>query len=70
MASDSMNFAGRGSGPEPTKYDKARHEEMRLRPNGMYGIPKFFVQGFAPNRWCDCGCDRLKVWCPRNEKSK
>lgn len=31
----------RGGGPEATKYDQMRHESMRLRPLGMYGIPKF-----------------------------
>lgn len=37
MGADSI---ARGSGPEPTKYDKMRHESMRLRPLGLYGIPK------------------------------
>lgn len=31
------------SGPESTLYDKQRHESMRLRSNGMYGIPKLFL---------------------------
>lgn len=26
--------------PENTKYDRMRHESMKLRPNGMYGVPK------------------------------
>lgn len=30
-----------GKRPEPTAYDTRRHESMRLRPNGLYGIPKF-----------------------------
>ncbi len=57
-------------GPEPTLRDRVRHEEMRLKPHGMYGIQKFFVNGLAPSRWCDCGCDRLKVWCPKNESNQ
>jgi len=63
MASHSIN----NPGPEPTKYDQQRHENMRLRNNGDYGKAKFFVSGFAPNRWCDCGCGKLKVWCPNAE---
>ena len=30
----------RGGGPENTLYDRQRHERMRLRPMGMYGILK------------------------------
>lgn len=30
-----------GKRPENTPYDKMRHESMRLRPNGLYGVPKF-----------------------------
>lgn len=57
-------------GPEPSAYDEQRHENMRLRSNGLYGIPKFFVSGFAPSKFCLCGCNRLKAWCPRNETNK
>ena len=56
------------SGPENTEYDKQRHEKMRLRPNGMYGITKFFVDGFAPSRYCDCGCGKSKYWCPNRAR--
>lgn len=27
----------RGGGPEPTAFDRRRHEKMRLRPIGSYG---------------------------------
>jgi len=57
-------------GPEPAAYDRVRHEKMHLKSNGMYGIPKFFVNGSAPSRWCDCGCDKLKVWCPNAKKEE
>ncbi len=50
-------------GPESTQYDKARHEEMRLRPNGMYGRLKFFVHGFAPPKPVCDKCDRLVSIC-------
>ena len=66
MASDSL---ARGSGPENTMYDKDRHESMVLKKNGMYGIPKFFVNGFRESPWCGCGCGYRKVWCP-NENHK
>ena len=72
MAAISVGGAAHSSinpGPEPTSYDRMRHESMRLRQNGLYGIPKFFVNGSAPSRWCGCGCDRLRVWCP-NASSK
>ena len=50
-------------GPEKTEYDRMRHESMRLRRNGLYGIPKIFVNGFKePKEVCKV-CDRLKVWC-------
>jgi hypothetical protein len=65
-ASHSIN----NPGPESTAYDKMRREKMRLRPNGMYGIPKFFISGSAPSRDCDCGCGKLKVWCPNRESNK
>lgn len=32
-------------GPEKSKYDQVRHESMRLKANGTYGIPKFFLKG-------------------------
>lgn len=56
-------------GPEPTSYDRNRHESMKLRQNGMYGIPKIFMAGLAkPKPRCvDCG--RLVYWCDC-EKSK
>ncbi len=66
MASHSIN----NPGPEQSQYDESRHEKMVLRSNGMYGIQKFFVCGFAPDRWCGCGCGKLKVWCPRNESNQ
>ncbi len=66
MASHSIN----NPGPEPSYYDNTRHEKMVLRSNGMYGIQKFFVDGFKEDRWCQCGCDKLKVWCPKNENNK
>lgn len=40
MGSDQI---ARGGGPENTSYDKMRHESMRLRPHGMYGIIKIGV---------------------------
>jgi len=48
-------------GPENTSYDKARHEQMRLRsPNyGNY----FLTQGSRPPKEVCSICDRLKVWC-------
>lgn len=33
----------RGGGPENTAYDRMRHESMKLKPMGMYGIPKSFL---------------------------
>lgn len=30
-------------GPEKTKYDEMRHDTMKLRRNGLYGIPKIFM---------------------------
>ena len=57
-------------GPEPTAYDQHRHDDFRLRRNGLYGIPKFFVNGFAPERWCDCGCGKLKVWHADDQKPR
>jgi hypothetical protein len=64
MASHSIN----NSGPEPTAYDRMRHEKMHLR--NISGATKFFVSGSAPSRWCDCGCDKLKVWCPNRASNK
>lgn len=53
----------RYGGPEmDSKADIAMHEKMKLRRFGMYGIPKFFVNGFAPDPWCH-ECGRRKVWC-------
>ena len=49
-------------GPEDRPFDQRRHEEMRLKPLGMFGIPKFFVDGFAPSRFCE-GCGKVKYWC-------
>ncbi len=50
---------------ENTAYDRMRHESMRLKDNGNYGKLKIFVSGLKQDdRWCECGCDRLKVWCP------
>ena len=45
----------RGNGPEPTLYDKRRHEEMRIK--GMaYGVPKFFLDSSKIQKGCDkCG---------------
>jgi hypothetical protein len=56
--------------PENTEYDTMRHESMVLKRNGLYGITKFFVNGFAPDPWCKCGCGFRKVWCPNNESNK
>lgn len=56
--------------PENTGYDRQRHEEMRLKPLGSYGIVKLFVNGTKESPWCTCGCDRRKVWCPNNEINK
>lgn len=54
-------------GPEPTLYDRMRHESMKLRPVFPMGT-LFFVSGLAPSRWCECGCGQLKVWCPREKQ--
>jgi hypothetical protein len=62
MDSYKIDEVVRGGGPENTSYDKARHEEMRLRRNGLYGIPKIFISGFKEKEICTV-CDRLKVWC-------
>ena len=53
---------------EPITYDKMRRESMKLR--NIFSAPKFFVNGSAPSRWCDCGCDKLKVWCPNAKKEE
>jgi hypothetical protein len=50
------------------RVDEMRWDNMRLRRNGLMGIPKFLVNGFAPSRWCDCGCGCSKAWCPNLEK--
>lgn len=49
--------------PEPTTYDKVRHEEMRPKRNGLYGIPKVFVNGLAAEKPRCAECGRLLVWC-------
>ena len=59
MDSDKIS---RGNGPESTSYDRARHEEMRLKRNGLYGIPKIFISGSKIRPVCH-KCDRLLVWC-------
>lgn len=54
----------RYGGPEmDSPHDIKMHEQMVLRRNGMYGITKVFIHGFADDRWCRSGCGRLKVWC-------
>ena len=62
MDSYKIDEVVRGGGPEPTAYDRARHEEMVLKRNGLYGIPKIFVNGFKEKKICRI-CDRLLVWC-------
>jgi hypothetical protein len=62
MDSYKIDEVVRGGGPEPTAYDRARHEEMVLKRNGLYGIPKIFVNGFKKKEICE-KCDRLKYWC-------
>jgi hypothetical protein len=57
-------------GPEPTKYDRGRHETMRLKQNGSYGIPKIFVNGFKPAKPTCVVCDKLRVWCDCDAKSQ
>jgi hypothetical protein len=52
------------------KADAMRWDSMRLRRNGLMGIPKFFVNGFAADKWCHCGCDLLKSWCPNRSEVK
>ncbi len=59
----------RGSGAEPTPYDKSRHESMVLRDNGMYGKLKFFISGTAPSPWCPGGCGFRRVWCACDKQS-
>ncbi len=50
-------------GPEKSKYDESRHQSMRLRSNGMMGIPKVFVNGTKPPRPICRTCDRLVSIC-------
>ncbi len=48
----------RGDGPEPTKYDRRRHEEMNLRPIGrFYGNTFIGLSSFDPYPVC-CQCGR------------
>ena len=62
MDSHKIDEIARGGGPEPTAYDRARHEEMVLKRNGLYGIPKILIDGFKKKEVCK-KCDRLKYWC-------
>lgn len=52
-----------------SKYDERRIDEMRLRRNGLFGIPKFFVNGLKSQpRFCLCGCGFSPAWCPNKKE--
>lgn len=55
--------------PENTNYDRRRHEEMRLRPLGMYGIPKFIFDSRKMNccERCVFGSGEHLETCPKSE---
>lgn len=66
MAAISVGNARHGEsnpGPEPTTYDRMRHESVRLRRNGLYGVPKFFVNGLRPEKVRCSDCTKLLYWC-------
>ena len=47
----------RGGGPENSKYDRRRHEQMRLRPIGTYGQTFIGLKALPTNITCS-GCGR------------
>jgi hypothetical protein len=49
----------RGSGPENSTYDKQRHESMRLRQFGLYGVVKSFPSAEVSEFRCETCYEKI-----------